>query len=146
MSAHALPWRTTIDKKPPPRRTPAAHTRPAPPQAPGSVARPYLRFYHSVKLRTRTLAVLDAIEQAPDASVHCDALAGVILELIDCGLDSYFLKSLEAAKVGFIVQQSAALGLAGVHKLMGTVVRNILVRMDGDQLRSLSGSIRQFML
>jgi len=41
-------------------------------------------------------------------------------------------------------QQSAALGLSGVREVMGTVVRNIVGRMDDRQLLSVFGSIRQF--
>lgn len=43
------------------------------------------------------------------------------------------------------MQQSAALGVAGVQKVMSPVVRNILGRMDDRQLLAVCGSIRQFM-
>ena len=35
-----------------------------------------------------------------------------------------------------IVAQSAALGMTGVQQLMGSVIRNIIGRMDGPQLLS----------
>ncbi|MEO6326053.1 MAG: hypothetical protein ABIT01_19110, partial [Thermoanaerobaculia bacterium] len=59
---------------------------------------------------------------------------------------AFFIQSLKRAKAGFIVQQSANMGLAGVQKVMGSVVRNIIGRMDGPQLLSVCGSIRQMML
>lgn len=46
----------------------------------------------------------------------------------------------------FGVQQSAALGLSGVQKVMGSVTRNIIGRMDDKQLLSVCRSIRQFMV
>ena len=108
--------------------------------------RPFLRFHHSQQLRDRTFEVLDAIESAGDATVHSARLTELVLELTESGMDQYFLQSLKATKANFVVQQSAALGLAGVQKVMGTVVRNIIGRMDDRQLLSVSASIRQFMV
>ncbi len=68
------------------------------------------------------------------------------MQLANSGMDAYFMRPLEVAKAGFIVQQSANLGLAGVKQMMGSVIRNIIGRMDRPQLLSVCGSIRQFML
>ncbi len=113
------------------------------PSAPSPKA--FLRFYHSAELRERTLAALDALERSRDATVHGAALADVVVELTNSGLDYYFAKPLELAKPGFIVQQSANLGLAGAQRIMGSVIRNILGRMDKPQLLSVCGSIRRLM-
>ena len=107
---------------------------------------PFLRFYHSRALRKNTLSLLDALEQAEDATAHRAALADVVVELTNSGMDYYFSKPLKRAKAGFIVQQSANLGLAGVQQVMGSVIRNIIGRMEGPQLLSVCGSIRQLML
>lgn len=40
----------------------------------------------------------------------------------------------------------ASLGLSGVQKVMGTVIRNIIGRMGDRRLPSVCGSIRQFMV
>jgi hypothetical protein len=56
------------------------------------------------------------------------------------------MKPLKLARPGFLVEQSASLGLAGVQQVIGSVVRQIIGRMDGPQLVSVCGSIRQFML
>ncbi len=61
-------------------------------------------------------------------------------------MDYYFMKPLKLAKPGFIVEQSANLGLAGVQQVMGSVIRQIVGRMDGPQLISVCGSIRHLML
>lgn len=110
------------------------------------IARPFLRFHHSHELRVKTLEVLVAVENAEKATAHSAELTELVLELTDSGLDQYFLQSLKATKANFVVQQSAALGLVGVQKVMGTVIRNILGRMDDRQLLVVCGSIRQFMV
>lgn len=108
-------------------------------------AKPFLRFHHSHELRARTLDVLVSVESA-DRPTACRAeFTELILELTDSGMDQYFLQPLRATKANFVVQQSAALGLAGVQKVMGTVIRSILGRMDDRQLLVVCGSIRQFM-
>lgn len=107
---------------------------------------PFLRFYHSKGLRKNTLSLLSTLEKAQDATAHRDALADVIVELTNCGMAYYFMKPLKRANAGFIVQQAANLGLAGVQQGMGSVIRSIIGRMDSPQLLSLCASIRQLML
>jgi hypothetical protein len=68
------------------------------------------------------------------------------VELTNCGLDHYFLEPLKLAKPGFMVEQSANLGMLGVKQVMASVIRQIFGRMDGPQLLSVCGSIRQFMV
>jgi hypothetical protein len=108
-------------------------------------AKVFLRFYHSAELRAKTNAVLTTLESARDPTVHRGALADIAVELTSSGLDYYFIKPLKAARAGFVVEQSASLGLTGVQQLIGSVIRNIVGRMDGPQLRSVGQSLRQFM-
>jgi hypothetical protein len=108
-------------------------------------SKPFLRFHHSHELRVRTLEILEDVENAESASTYSDQLAELVLELTNSGMDEYFLQSLKAAKVNFVVQQSAALGLSGVQKVIGTVTRNVLSRMDDRQLLSVCESLRKFM-
>ncbi len=108
-------------------------------------SQPFLRFYHSSDLRARTLAVLERVEHAAQPTRHRDALGNIAVELAQAGMDYFFLKPLERANVGFLIQTSASIGVTGVLQLMGTVIRNIIGRMDGDQLLAVCGSIRQFM-
>jgi len=107
--------------------------------------KPFLRFHHSDSLRTKTLAVLEALEQSPEPSQHRDALAGIVVELTHAGADAYFMQPLKRAKAGYITQRSAELGLAGALQVMGSIVRSIIGHMNEPQLRSVCGSIRQFM-
>jgi hypothetical protein len=92
------------------------------------VSKPFLRFHHSHELRVRTLEILVTVENAEKPTDYSAELTEMVLELTDRGMDQYFLQSLKATKANFVVQQSAALGLSGVQKVMGTVTRNILGR------------------
>jgi hypothetical protein len=107
--------------------------------------KPFLRFHHSAPLRRKTLSVVEALEQSENTGAHADALADLVVELTNAGLDAYFMQPLKRAKAGFVVEQSASLGMVGVQQVMGTVIRRVIGRMDGAQLLSVCGSIRQFM-
>lgn len=107
---------------------------------------PSLRFLHSAALRKQTLKVLNALERADAPDEHRAALADVVVVLMTEGMDFYFLAPLKQAKAGFVIQQSAKLGMVGVQQLMGGVIRNVIGRMDGPALLSVSGSIRSMMI
>ena len=126
------------------RKAPAAAKR-APKKRAEPDARPFLRFHHSPELRAKTLEVLEAVAAAEKATFYSAQLTALVLELTDSGMDQYFLQSLKSTKANFVVQHSAALGLSGVQRVMGTVIRNIIGRMDDRQLLSVCGSIRTFM-
>lgn len=110
-----------------------------------TVGLPSLRFYHSKSLRTRTLAVLDALETAEDATSQREALAELVLELTETGLTYYFVKPVLAAKVGFMAEQTTKLGIAGILRLMGPVTRRVIGGMDANQLRSVGKHVRHLM-
>lgn len=134
----------TDSKRKPPLTGKRSPRPPLEPPAPPSA--PFLRFYHSEALRKKTLSVLNTLERAPDATRHRDALANIVVELTNSGLDHFFIGPLELAKPGFMVEQSAKLGLQGVRQVMAPVIRQIVGRMNGPQLLSVCGSIRQFMV
>jgi len=104
------------------------------------------RSHANVTETRRTGHRLEAVENAEKATACSGQLAELVLELTESGMDQYFLQSLKATKANFVVQQSAALGLSGVQKVMGTVIRNIFGLMDDRQLLSVCGSIRRFMV
>ena len=107
--------------------------------------KPFLRFYHSESLRAKTLAVLTTLEKAKDSTKHRDALASIVVELTDSGMEYFFLRPLKLAKAGFFVEQSANLGMSATTAVLGSVIRNIIGRMDGPQLLTISSYIRQLM-
>lgn len=116
-----------------------------PAKAPSPPGMPFLRFYHSESLRAKTLAVLTALEKAKDAKPHRSALAEVVVQLTDSGMDYYFLRPLKVAKVSFFVEQSANLGMGAAKRIFASVIRNIIGGMDNPQLLSVCGYIRQLM-
>ena len=107
--------------------------------------KPFLRFYHSASLRTRTLAILTTLEQAPDPVRYRNTLADIVMELTDSGLEYYFLRALDLAQVGFVVKQSANVGMSAVKRVMGPVVHNVIGHMDKNQLLIVCQHIRQLM-
>lgn len=111
----------------------------------GSTALPSLRFYHSKALRTRTLEVLEALESAEDATSYRDELSDVVLELTEDGLAYYFVKPVEAAKVGFMAQKTTTMGISAILRVMGPVVRRVIGGMDASQLLTVSRHIRHLM-
>ena len=131
----------------PSKRAPATkNLRPAKPSVqPSADSKFFLRFQHSEALRKKTLAVIGAVEQAGNPTAHADALADLVVELTNSGLDYYFMKQLKLAKPGFLVEQSASLGMVGTQQVMGRVIRGVIGRMEGPQLLSVCGSIRQLM-
>jgi hypothetical protein len=123
----------------------ASPSKTKPPANPARANPPFLRFRFTAELNRKTCSTLDLIEQAEDPVQHRDDLAEVVVSLTAQGLDAYFMEPLKKAKAGFVTQQSASLGMAGARKVMGSVIRNIITRMDGPQLLSVCGSIREFM-
>jgi hypothetical protein len=106
---------------------------------------PFLRFYHSESLRAKTLAVLTTLEEAKDSTRYRDDLADIVVELTDSGMEYYFLRPLKLAKAGFFVEQSANLGMAATTRVLASVIRNIIGRMDSPQLLTVCSYIRQLM-
>jgi hypothetical protein len=106
---------------------------------------PFLRFYYSESLRTKTLAVLTTLKEAKDSTKHRDALADIVGELTDSGMEYYFLRPLKLAKVGFFVEQSANLGMSATTGVLASVIRSVIGSMDHAQLLTVCSFIRQLM-
>jgi len=123
-----------------PSGKPAARSKP--PAGP-STAEPSLRFHHSKELRARTDAVLAALEAAPDHAKHRTALADLVAELTEVGMDYYYLRALRVARIGFVGEQSARLGVSGAAKLISSVSRKYIMRMDDAQLLIVARHIRE---
>lgn len=107
--------------------------------------KPSLRFFHSTALRTRSNKVLTAIERDQEPTQHVGALSSLVMDLTEAGLNYYFLKPLEQAKVGFVTRQTANLGMAGALRVMSPIIRRVLAGTNAAQLRVISKHIRQLM-
>ncbi len=127
------------------KRKPTAKAVAATPTPPAPSSRHFIRFYLSEELHEKMLAILDTVEQAEDATDHREDLANIIEAFMDAGMTEYFINPLKLANIGFILEQSATLGLSGVETAMSSVIRKIISRMDSVQLQSICASIRGFM-
>ena len=107
--------------------------------------KPSIRFFHSGPLRARTNRVLAAIAKDEDPTRHVGALSSVVVDLTNAGLDYYFLRPLKQAKVGFVSQQTAKLGMAGTMRLMSPVIRSILGGVNATQVRVIARHISHLM-
>ena len=144
---------TTSPKTPKTAASTAAKTAKTPAKAPAKAtatrvspsaakAEPSLRFYHSKALRTRSDAVLSALEKSPTDARHGAAVADLVETLVEAGMDYYFLRALQLAKVGFIKEQSARLGVSGATQLINSVSRKFIVSMDSTQLLAVATHMR----
>ena len=55
------------------------------------------------------------------------------------------MRPLKLAQVGFVVEQSAHLGMGDVMRVMAPIVRNITGRMETHQLLTVCSHMRQLM-
>lgn len=108
-------------------------------------AKPSLRFFHSAALRARSNKVLAALERDKDPTQHVGALSSLVVDLTEAGLNYYFLKPLQEAKVGFVARQTASFGMAGALRVMSPIIRSILAGTDAAQLHVITRHIRQLM-
>jgi hypothetical protein len=138
---------TTASKSTPSAKKPASKQTPKP--AAKAVAKkakpaavPSMKFEYTQALHARADAVLIAIVSQPDQRGHGDALADLVAELVDAGMDHYFLRGLKMADLGFITEQSARLGMSGAVKVINSVSRKFIVRMNGAQLQAVASHIR----
>ncbi|MFW5397514.1 MAG: hypothetical protein XXXNARYT_003242 [Candidatus Accumulibacter regalis] len=104
-----------------------------------------LHISYPEDLHARTVQLLDTLEHAEDPTVHRAALGDLVVEVTNSGMDYCFLKPLLLAKVGFVVQQSANLGVAGATRIMAPMIRNIIARLDRRQLLVVADYIRRLM-
>lgn len=103
---------------------------------------PSLRFHHSEKLQSRMDAVLDALEAAADPEAHRGALADLVADLTESGMDYYYARALKLSGAGFVAQRSAGVGISGAVRMISTVSRQFIMRMDGKQLLAVASHIR----
>ena len=92
--------------------------------------KPYYKFTHSKPLRKKTLKILDAIDTDDDPTEHRTDLSDNIAELCDTGMKYFFLDPLAKLKMGFVVEQSAKLGVTSALRVMGPTVRQVIGRHE----------------
>ena len=85
---------------------------------------------------------MTAPEESPALAGHGDALANLVAELTEAEMNYYYLRALKDAQFGFIVEQSARLAMSGAVKLISSVSRKFIVRMDDAQQLAVARHIR----
>lgn len=110
-----------------------------------AAAKPSLRFVYSAAQRKKALDLLDTIEASGNPAEHQQKFGDLVMELTEAGFDYFYLKPLDLAGMGFLVRQSAGLAISGALRIMSPVVRNIIDRMDNDQLLKVCGFVRLLM-
>ena len=73
------------------------------------------------------------------------ALSSLVVDLTEAGLNYYFLRPLQQAKVGFVARQTASFGMAGALRVMSPIIRSILAGTNATQLRVITRHIRHLM-
>jgi hypothetical protein len=101
-----------------------------------------LRFHHSEESEARMLAVLAVLEESDNPEEHREALAELVADLTEAGMDYYYLRALKLSNAGPLAQQSARLGIAGAVKMISSVSRRFIMRMNGQELLAVAGHIR----
>ena len=127
---HAVDARRTISPATRPARTTAA-------------AQPSLHFHYPESLRAKTHAVLEALEAAPEHPGHAKAMAQLVSELVEAGMDYYFMRALRQADVGFVAERTARVGMSGALTLINSMSRKYIVRMGSGQLLVVARHIRE---
>lgn len=110
---------------------------------PGPARTRRLRIAYSEDLHARTIQLLDTLENAEDPTVHRSSLGDLVVELTNNGMDYCFLKPLELAKVGFVLQQSANLAVGGASRIMAPMIRSVIGRLEKAQLLVVGAYLRQ---
>jgi hypothetical protein len=106
---------------------------------------PSLRFCYSEELHERTVTLLDAVEQAADATKFSKSLGDLVVELTSAGLNYYFLRPLELAESGFLSRQSVGFGLSSAVRIMSPFIRSTIGGMDKKQMVTIAGYMRHLM-
>ena len=101
-----------------------------------------MRFLYGEELHVKTQQLLDDIETQPDQHNQGEALASLVTELIQAGMDHYFIRGLKLANMGFVAEQSAKLGVSGAVTLLSSVCRKYIVRMDHTQRLAVAQHMR----
>ena len=89
--------------------------------------------------------MFNKLEHSEDPMQYRNELGNLVVELTNAGMDYFFIKPIELAKVGFITQQSANLGVAAQRRVISPIIRRIIGGMDKNQLLIICSYIRQLM-
>ena len=64
-------------------------------------------------------------------------------QLVEVGMDYYFMRALRQVDVGFVAEQTARVGMSGAVTLVNSMRRKYIVRMGSAQLLVVARHIRE---
>lgn len=70
-------------------------------------------------------------------------MAQVVSELVEAGMDYYFMRALRQADVGFVAEQTARVGMSGAVTLINSMSCKYIERMGSAQLLVVARHIRE---
>ena len=97
---------------------------------------PFIRFHLTEELHAQALDAAKTIAADPKPSEYSQALADLIVDLTQHGFDFYFSEPLRQAEAGFVINKTADVGLSATQKMMAPVIRNVIAKLDDEQLRT----------
>lgn len=106
---------------------------------------PFIRFHLTEELHAQALDAVKTIAADPKPTEYSGALADLIVELVEHGFDFYFSEPLRQAEAGFVINKTADVGLSATQKMMAPVIRNVIAKLDNEQLRTICVFIQQIM-
>ena len=111
------------------------------PPAPGWVA-----FEIPGELRLQAEQIIERIRADADRRRHAGDLAELVVEMIDRGLDYYFLYPLEEARVGAMTRRAVEFAIGTAGRTLPTVVRKTVKSLNDEQLLSITEFIDHMLI
>ena len=106
---------------------------------------PFIRFHLTEALHQEARDAVNTIAADPKPTEYSVALADLIVELVQHGFDFYFSEPLRQADAGFVINKTADVGLSATQKMMAPVIRNVIAKLDDEQLRTICVFMQQIM-
>jgi hypothetical protein len=91
-------------------------------------------FPISEDLRQEVESAMIGLRRAEEPEEHAERLAEAVTELIDAGLDYYFIRPLRRAQAGLVTLNGARLAVASANRTLPALVRHVLGGLSGEQL------------
>ena len=109
----------------------------------GESGRALIAFEISSDLRERIEAVIAEMRDAEKPKQHVAELVTVVLEMTDVGLDYYYLRPLGAIEAGFVLRNTAKVGLAAAKKSLPLLIRKVVSGLSDKQLLALTDVLEE---
>lgn len=103
-------------------------------------------FEISRELRGRVLQAVEEVRREPNDKANVGKLVDVVIELTDCGLEYFFLYSLEQAAVGLVTRKGVELALGAAGRTLPPVVRRTVRSLSEEQLLQIADFVEHILV